>query len=505
MILYNASSRKGDLRNLFFILIILSSVIIKPGFVSMAYPGVAANDISIADIENNDNASIVAELNGLPISTRDLLKRYNLYLFMSSTVEASLSRIPVNSYLDSYLNELLIIQEAEKKGFNVSPGEVEKEKMDYLKKTDLTEDTFIKGLSGFKLSMEDVDQYFKNNLMMIRFGREKFGSRDISEEEARKYYTDNNNYFNRPEKIAVSHILICHLESNGCSSDLDKERARELAENIRRLATPSNFAKLAKEFSTDRTGAAGGDLGTITRGSAVPSFEKAAFKLGKGEISDVVETGFGYHIIYVRGKQKALSLTYEEAKAAIQENLKENYIAPRLFAYSGQLLQTADVKRFTSDLSEGTESGTDAAKDSDRAKKAPADTRKFRTFESTGQAVNVSSNGQPVILLFSADNCSHCQWIAETYDTTVMEYMEKGLIEAHHYDTMTGDDLLTPVIETEIPEKYLKIKEDRDPGYVPYFNFGGVYERKRNGYEDQDDFFAEEMEMRQVIDYLLAR
>jgi len=85
-----------------------------------------------------------------------------------------------------------------------------------------------------------------------------------------------------------------------------------------------------------------------------------------------------------------------------------------------------------------------------------------------------------------------------------MEYVEKGLIEAHHYDVVTKDDLLTSYIETKIPQKYLEINRKRNPKrYVPYFIFGCRFDRIGTGYEDQDDFFSEEMEMRQVIDALL--
>ena len=86
-----------------------------------------------------------------------------------------------------------------------------------------------------------------------------------------------------------------------------------------------------------------------------------------------------------------------------------------------------------------------------------------------------------------------------------MDYVEKGLIEAHHYELDTNDDLLTPERETEIPDGYLKLMEEQSDNIVPYFNFGGMYDRIGTGYEDQDDFFAEEMEMRQVIDTLLSR
>jgi hypothetical protein len=70
----------------------------------------------------------------------------------------------------------------------------------------------------------------------------------------------------------------------------------------------------------------------------------------------------------------------------------------------------------------------------------------------------------------------------------------------------TDDDLLTPDPEEEIPRNFLKIKKQGDPdGYVPYFNFGCKYDRVGTGYEGDDDLFAEEMEMREVLDALLNK
>ena len=126
-----------------------------------------------------------------------------------------------------------------------------------------------------------------------------------------------------------------------------------------------------------------------------------------------------------------------------------------------------------------------------------------KTFRLTDKNMCKNSKGQPIIMLFSTPDCSHCNWIGETFDDIVLEYSKRGLIEAHHYDIVTKDDLLTPEIENDIPEMYNKIYEDASNGYVPYFSFGCMYHRIANGYEREDDLYAEEVEMRQIIDSLL--
>jgi hypothetical protein len=294
----------------------------------------------------------------------------------------------------------------------------------------------------------------------------------ITDEDCREFYSNRNEYFNHPEKITVSHILICHKESQGLKSSLTRQEAKERAEYIRKLVTPENFSILAKRFSMDNTRSSGGDLGDIQRGQVVPAFEKAAFNLDTGEISDVVETDFGYDIIYVTGKQEARATTFEEARESIKKELKEAKINARGVQESANIIPPKS---------------------------------KFQKFVKMGLDICTNDKGLPIVLLFSDPDCSHCKWIGKTFDTVVMEYVKRGLIEAHHYDIDTNDDLLTPDFETEIPLKYIKIKKQTDPdGLVPYFNFGCRYDRIGNGYTGQGDLKVEEREMLNTIDALLT-
>lgn len=445
--------------------------------------------------------SIIAELNGVQISTHDLRKRYNLFLFMSGAPSDYSERVSVISYLDNYMVELLLLQEAKKQKISAGKDEIQQEKKRYLERNFLTEAEFLKRLGNAKLTAEDADRYFENSVTAYKLGIAKFGTIEIPDNEAKRYYDRNHDHFNGPERVALSHILVCHKESTGCRSDLDKQQAKEFAGNLRKAATPGNFSKLAKSYSSDRTGDDGGSLGYITRGSAVPSIETAAFSLERGGISDIVETEYGFHILHVTDRQKARSTSFEKAKDTIKRLLREEQIASKLFNFSGELLKTADIRRYADsdkDIEEGAKEANVKA-----GKEAPLQEKRFQTFKNSGLKLNVNSKGQPVILFFTSIGCSHCEWISETFDTVALEYMQKGLIEAHHYEMVSSDDILTPVVEKEIPKEYLKYKQERSPDSVPYFNFGGIYERLGTGYEALDDFFAEELEMRQVIDALL--
>ena len=101
------------------------------------------------------------------------------------------------------------------------------------------------------------------------------------------------------EQIQASHILVSHANSYNFASSLKKDEALKLIQNLKSQAlSGENFFNLATRFSDCPSAEKGGDLGMFGRGGMVEAFDIAAFNLEIGEVSDVVETEFGYHLIY---------------------------------------------------------------------------------------------------------------------------------------------------------------------------------------------------------------
>ena len=144
------------------------------------------------------------------------------------------------------------------------------------------------------------------------------GNVTITEEAAKNYYDQNKARYGTEEQRRASHILIATEGS-------DKAAARKKAEEIlaKVKAAPNDFAKLARENSKDPGSAAqGGDLGFFGRGMMVKPFEEAAYRLQNGEISDVVETDFGFHIIRVTEIKPAQAKSFAEVRSDIERELK---------------------------------------------------------------------------------------------------------------------------------------------------------------------------------------
>lgn len=143
----------------------------------------------------------------------------------------------------------------------------------------------------------------------------------VSEADIKEYYEKNINEFQTQKEIAARHILI---RSASSASDAKKE-AKTKAEEILGLAnTGENFAGLAEKYSDDKTsGKQGGFLGYFKQGEMVKPFEDAAFSLKKGELSNLVETEYGYHIIKVDDIREARLIPFKEAKDIITKKLAE--------------------------------------------------------------------------------------------------------------------------------------------------------------------------------------
>lgn len=150
------------------------------------------------------------------------------------------------------------------------------------------------GMSVERIKREMRDNTRKN-LMSEKLKAKKFGKIDISRREVVKFYEENKDSLGQiPEKFKIAHIFI-----NPKSSARLKEKAKKFAESLLdSLKKGADFAELAKKFSDDPGSAKdGGDLGFVKRGVFYPEFEAAAFALKKGEISGVIESPVGFHII----------------------------------------------------------------------------------------------------------------------------------------------------------------------------------------------------------------
>jgi len=148
----------------------------------------------------------------------------------------------------------------------------------------------------------------------------------LTQEDLNSYYRDHRDAYRVPEQVKVSHILI-KTPLAGPDGKVDEKgvaEAQHRAEDLlKQIKSGAKFEDLAKKYSEDPGSAKeGGSLGWIGRGQTVPEFEKAAFSLPKGQISDLIKSSYGFHIIRVDDKQEAHLKSLDEVKSEIEPALK---------------------------------------------------------------------------------------------------------------------------------------------------------------------------------------
>lgn len=139
----------------------------------------------------------------------------------------------------------------------------------------------------------------------------------VTDKDVEEYYKNHPKEFEKPETVKVRHIL---LGFKGEMTDDQKKELRKQAEDVLKKAKGGDdFAKLATEYSDDPgSKTKGGELGYFPRGNMVPEFENAAFNLKQGEISDVIETPYGYHIIKAEDKKAAEMPAFDSIKDQVR-------------------------------------------------------------------------------------------------------------------------------------------------------------------------------------------
>jgi len=171
----------------------------------------------------------------------------------------------------------------------------------------------------------------RKRLVVQRVMRQYQAPPTVTDEQVKAYYDANPDIYSTTQ-IHASHILV-----------KDEETAKQIRDELR--AHPEKFADLAKEKSIDTTTAQkGGDLGTFGQGRMVPDFERAAFSLKAGQVSDVVKTQYGYHIIMVTERKEGERKPFDQVKEQIRAMLRNKALQDQVQSHYDALKKSADVK-----------------------------------------------------------------------------------------------------------------------------------------------------------------
>lgn len=423
--------------------------------------------------KTTQSEDVVAIVNGEIITKAQLDYNYNISVPAGFRILVS-----KETFLNkSYIPQILLLQEAKKNRIEITNEEVQEQIDLLLLQNKLTLEEFEGQLAEDNLKLEDIKELFKTRLIISELMNTTIGSElEVTDTEVQQYYQNNIEEFTAQEgQIRAAHIL------------LDTE---ELAnEVLERLGEGEDFGYLARRESLDVASAGrDGDLGFFTKDQMIPEFGEAAFALEIGEVSDIVESQFGYHII----KRLPDTIPLEEVEDQIEQALLSGKQNAAMETYINQLRSKAEIEIFS--IQEAAASNIPLI---------TGEASKINTFSVTKDPI-CEENGKPIIRLFSTTRCPHCTWIKNTFDSVVKEYIDSGQIIAHHWELDIGDDTLTLEKESKIPTEEFEIYRKYSPGGVPTYVFGCKYVRIGNGYESINDLEAEEAEFRAAIEKLIS-
>ncbi len=182
----------------------------------------------------------------------------------------------------------------------------------------LSLEEFKKRIAQYGQNFDELKQQTQKGMTYQKvMEAQRAGKVNITEEDAKKYYDENPTQFEVKEQVRASHILIKPdiTDPNNDPNQAKAEAKAKIEGLLKQIKDGADFAELARANSADPVSAVkGGDLDFFPRGKMEAPFEKAAFELEVGKVSDIVETRFGYHIIKVTDHKDAGTTSFEQAK-----------------------------------------------------------------------------------------------------------------------------------------------------------------------------------------------
>ncbi len=298
--------------------------------------------------EKGSTPGQVATVNGAVITRQAFDREMSMIQQRQAASGQPLDRSMLMKWQDKILEGLiereLLYQEIQKAGVKAAPESVDNQ-LNQIRKRFPDEKAFEKSLSDMGLSEAELRSRIEKELAIQKWIETNFLEKStVSEEEMKAYYDGHPEMFVQKESVRARHILI---KVDPKASETEKAEARKKIEAIqKKLKEGGDFEALAKEFSEDTSRDKGGDLGYFTKGRMVKPFEDAAFSLSVGQVSPIVETTFGYHLIEVVDKKPEGKISYEDAKERIQQVLKNEKVRTQLRAHIDDLKAKADIQRF---------------------------------------------------------------------------------------------------------------------------------------------------------------
>ena len=289
---------------------------------------------------------IVARVNGRELTRAELLQEaqgaYSQLRQMGQEVVAD--RLFYQQALQQLIAAQLIAQEARARGVAATTDEINQSLLQ-ARAAAPSEEAFQEALKNQGTTEEQLRERFARDISRGHYVDAEIAPKvNIGDEEMRLFYDQNVERFRQPERVRVRHILIV-AERDATADEKAVARGKAVA-LLERAKQGEDFAALAYEHSEDSSKTQGGELPWLVRGQTLPAFESTAFALAPGEISNLVETPVGFHIVKGIDTQASRIASFDEAKETIGQVLSSQKVQGLLLEQVDEFLARAEVETF---------------------------------------------------------------------------------------------------------------------------------------------------------------
>lgn len=268
---------------------------------------------------------VAARVNGAEISNFRLERYFSEYLQAQGRSVGGIRNPETykrlkREALDQMIAKELLWQEAQRRGVSVSQAEVD-EQLNALKTSFGGQEKFSHELSKAGFDAQSFDEYLRHELVASRMLEQLSEVAPADEAEVLKVYEENQQHLQKPEQVWARHLLL--RASDPVDPATDERSRQQILQWREEILAGADFSQIAQEHSQDTTAGEGGDLGYFSRGTMVPAFENAVFALKPGEVSQPVETTFGWHLIKLESYLPASPLPKEQGMQLVRDFLQD--------------------------------------------------------------------------------------------------------------------------------------------------------------------------------------
>lgn len=245
--------------------------------------------------------------------------------------------------LDYLIDQELIVQEGKKAGLEPQQEQIDTE-FGKIKNRFPSQDAFEQVMKKQNVTEEKLREVIRRAFIVKNVLEAKIKplAKPVTDKDVADYYQAHKGEFTESEEVRARHILI--KLSSGASDEEKTYAKKEMQAILEEAKSGADFAELAKKHSQCPSAIRGGDLGYFARGDMVKPFEETAFALKPGQISEIVETEYGYHIIRFEDKKPGRQLELEEVSEEIKKELHDKEMDIALRNWLKPLREKADIK-----------------------------------------------------------------------------------------------------------------------------------------------------------------